>query len=86
MSFDITDINEFRQRKQRQWLVDNGYVSIGFIDDYLGDIPVVKINPCQGFSGISRGMVLDDGTMTAFVCPKCGESVCKGALHSDTVR
>ena len=78
MSSDITDINEFRQRKQRQRLVDNGHVSIGFIDD--------KINPCQGFSGISRGMVLDDGTMTEFVCPKCGESVCNGALHSDTVR
>ena len=78
MSSDITDINEFRQRKQRQRLVDNEHVSIGFIDD--------KINPCQGFSGISRGMVLDDGTMTEFVCPKCGESVCNGALHSDTVR
>lgn len=81
MGSNITDINEFRQRKQRQRLVDNGHVSIG-----LGNIPVVKVNPCQGFSGISRGMVLDDGTMTAFVCPTCGESVCNGALHSDTVR
>ena len=83
---EITDINEYREQKRRQRLADNGHVSVGFVDDFLGDIPTVKVSPCQGFSGVSRGVVLDDGSLTAFVCSQCGESVCKGALHSDKVR
>ena len=83
---EITDLNEYREQKRRQRLADTGHVGVGCIDDFLGDIPVVKVSLCQGFSGVSLGMVLDDGSLTAFVCPQCGESVCKGALLSDKVR
>lgn len=47
---------------------------------------LIGLGLCQGFSGVSRGVVLDDGSLTAFVCSQCGESVCKGALHSDKVQ